>query len=165
MFWGLKKYFHFLLPMNGTFFKAHRQYVSSQLPGYADVSGAVIKHTKVVKKFPCCVSKYIKIIHIPQCTISSKAYSCTKKTNISTISFLLLEQHLKAAEAEECRIQKCWGRDEGSEKHQMGDSTFQWILWNYSIQRALSLNLARDNNYRLLGGIKGSLYREKIFKA
>lgn len=72
MFWGLKKYCHLLLPMNGTFFKAHRQCASSQLPGYTDVSGTVIKHMKVVKKFLCCVSKYIKIVHITL-TVSSKA--------------------------------------------------------------------------------------------
>lgn len=151
--------------MNGTFFKAHRQYASSQLPGYGDVSRTVIRHMKVVKKFSCCVSKYIKIVHIPECTVSSKALSCPKKTNISTISLLLLEQHLEAAESEECKIQRCWGRDEGSEKHQMGDSTFQWIPWHCSIQRALPLKLARDSNYRLLGGIKGSLWEREILRS
>lgn len=152
--------------MNVSFFKAHTQYSSSQLPGYADVSGTALKHMKVVKKFPCCVSKTIKIARIAQCSISSKACSCSKnkKTNISTISLLPLEQHLKAAESEECKMQRCWGRDEDSEKHWM-ETDFQGIPWNYSIHRTLPLKFARDSNYRLLGGIKGSLWQREILQS
>lgn len=95
---------HFFLTLSGTFSKAHGQHASSQLPGHIRVSGTVIKSLKVVKKFPCCVSKFIKIVCSTQGAVYSQAQSCTKKTDISTIWLLLLKQHLKIPESEEWEI-------------------------------------------------------------
>lgn len=48
-------------------------WTACQLPGPIAVSGIDIKHMKVVKQFPFCVSKFMKIVHITLCTVSSKA--------------------------------------------------------------------------------------------
>lgn len=54
--------FALLFAPGRNFFQDSR--TTCQLPGPITVSGIDIKHMKVVKQFPFCVSKFMKIVHV-----------------------------------------------------------------------------------------------------